>query len=205
MTAFGGTLQDGNGTGLAINGAGTLTLTGTNNSYQRRHDDQRRRAQGGCGQCALAQFRRVGHNGGTLDVTGFAQTVNSLTVGSLGTLNLTVGNLLTTSSNSTASLAGTLNLSGTVTRAGRIDQLRLAQPRQQLQQRYAQRQPVCRGELPVGVHCQPNSSCWPRPAERPLGRSASGSWSVGPWSPSSAPNGRGQTAILNNAVAANLR
>ena len=49
-------------------------------------------------------------SGGTLDVTGFAQTVNSLTVGSLGSLNLTIGNLLTSSG--PASLSGSLNLFG---------------------------------------------------------------------------------------------
>ncbi len=50
-------------------------------------------------------------NGGTLDATGFAQTVKSLTVGSLGTLNLSVGNVLT--STNFGSLSGTLNLFGT--------------------------------------------------------------------------------------------
>ena len=34
-------------------------------------------------------------NGGTLDATGFVQTVKSLTIGSLGSLNLTIGNPLT--------------------------------------------------------------------------------------------------------------
>ncbi len=33
--------------------------------------------------------------------------------------------------------------------------------------------------------------------------STSGNWSVGPWTTPSAPNGRGQAAVLNNAVAAN--
>jgi len=50
-------------------------------------------------------------NGGTLDVTGSSQMINSLTVGSLGSLNLTIGNLLT--STGVASLNGVLNLFGT--------------------------------------------------------------------------------------------
>ena len=50
-------------------------------------------------------------NGGTLDVTaGFANQVQSLAVGPQGTLNLAIGNLL--SSNGSVSLGGTFNLSG---------------------------------------------------------------------------------------------
>jgi len=47
---------------------------------------------------------------GTLDTGGFAQTVSSLTMGSLGTLNLHAGDILTSST--TPSFAGTLNISG---------------------------------------------------------------------------------------------
>ena len=47
---------------------------------------------------------------GTLNATAFAQTFQSLAVGSSGALNLALGNLLT--STGTASFAGALNISG---------------------------------------------------------------------------------------------
>ncbi len=49
-------------------------------------------------------------NGGTLDVTSGSSTVQSLTIGSLGSLDLTIGDILT--STGSASLGGTLNLAG---------------------------------------------------------------------------------------------
>ena len=49
-------------------------------------------------------------SGGTLDTSGYANTVNSLTISS-GGLNLGVGNLL--SVNNAAALGGTINVSGT--------------------------------------------------------------------------------------------
>ncbi len=49
-------------------------------------------------------------SGGTLDAAGFVQTVKSLAVGSSGSLDLAIGNLLT--STNAASLNGTLNLFG---------------------------------------------------------------------------------------------
>ena len=50
-------------------------------------------------------------SGGTLDVSGFANTVASLNITNSGTLNLGLGNTL--ASNGTAALNGTLNVSGT--------------------------------------------------------------------------------------------
>ena len=50
--------------------------------------------------------------GGALDATGFAPDVGPLTVNAGGTLNLSVGDLLT--SNGAASFGGTLNLFGAV-------------------------------------------------------------------------------------------
>ena len=49
-------------------------------------------------------------SGGTLDTSGYANTVSSLTISS-GGLNLGVGNLL--SVNNAAALGGTINVSGT--------------------------------------------------------------------------------------------
>ena len=59
---------------------------------------------------ALSPTSAVTVNGGTLDVSGNAQSIQSLSVGSLGTLNLGVGNLLSVSGS--AGLAGTLDIIG---------------------------------------------------------------------------------------------
>ena len=58
-------------------------------------------------------------SGGTLDATGFPQKVGGLAVGSLGTLDLTIGTVL--SSTGADSLGGTLNLYGSLT--GGTDEL----------------------------------------------------------------------------------
>jgi hypothetical protein len=49
-------------------------------------------------------------SGGTLDASGYANTVKSLTMTSAGTLDVGIGNLLTC--RNAATLGGTLNLSG---------------------------------------------------------------------------------------------
>ena len=49
---------------------------------------------------------------GTLDATNSPQSVYSLSVGSAGTVNLEIGNLLTSNALSTDSFGGTLNLLG---------------------------------------------------------------------------------------------
>ena len=56
---------------------------------------------------ALTPNPAVTVNGGTLDVTAYPQTVQSLTVSPLGTLNLSVSNLLTDPG---GHFAGTLNV-----------------------------------------------------------------------------------------------
>ena len=62
------------------------------------------------GAYVLSATSAVTVNGGTLDVSGNAQSIQSLSVGSLGTLNLGVGNLLSVSGS--AGLAGTLDIIG---------------------------------------------------------------------------------------------
>ena len=59
---------------------------------------------------ALSPSSAVSISGGTLDISGFANTVQSLSISS-GGLNLGVGNLL---SSSAVSLAGTVNVAGSV-------------------------------------------------------------------------------------------
>ena len=53
--------------------------------------------------------------GGTLSASSFAETVGPLTVGSLGSLNLTIGDILT--STGSANFGGTLNLAGNLSEA----------------------------------------------------------------------------------------
>ena len=57
---------------------------------------------------ALPASSAVAVTAGTLDVSGFAQTVRSLNMGGAGFLNLSVGKLLT--STGTSAFAGTLNV-----------------------------------------------------------------------------------------------
>jgi autotransporter-associated beta strand protein len=59
----------------------------------------------------LSSASAINVSAGTLDVSGYADTIPSLTVGSAGAMNLGIGNLLTDTG--TATFAGTLNLSGT--------------------------------------------------------------------------------------------
>ncbi len=94
--------------GLLKTGSGSLTLGGAN-TYTGGTTITAGTLKAGAAN-TLSPNSAVTISGGTLDVTGFAQTVNSLTVGSLGSLNLTIGNLLTSSG--PASLSGSLNLFG---------------------------------------------------------------------------------------------
>ena len=62
------------------------------------------------GSNVLSSASAVAVNGGTLNVSGNAQSIQSLSMGSLGTLNLGVGYLLSVSGS--AGLAGTLDIIG---------------------------------------------------------------------------------------------
>ena len=106
---FGGVISDGptNKTALTVSG-GTLTLAGVNTFSGTTSVTGGMLAAGTLG--ALSASSDVTITGGTLSTRAFAQTVNSLTVGAEGTLNLYIGHLLTATNLS--SLDGTLTLSG---------------------------------------------------------------------------------------------
>ena len=106
--AFAGTISDGaSKTSLVMNG-GTLTLTGSNTYSGTTVVDSGLLHANALG--ALSSTSDVTVTGGTLDSGSFARTIYSLTMGSLGTLNLHVGDVLTATN--TSIIDGTLNLSG---------------------------------------------------------------------------------------------
>jgi len=114
-TTFGGTIQDGlssGGTGqvaLEVDG-GTWTFTG-NNTYSGPTT-----VSGGVLRAdavgTLSPNSDATISGGTLDAGNFIQTVKSLTIGALGTLNLYVGDILTISGTADFGF-GSLTLSNT--------------------------------------------------------------------------------------------
>jgi len=108
-TVFSGVITDGptNKTALAIS-ACTLELSGAN-TYSGSTSITAGTLRGGAA-FALSASSDVSITGGMLDTRAFAQTVNSLTMGSGGALNLYIGHLLTATNHS--SLNGTLTLSG---------------------------------------------------------------------------------------------
>ena len=91
------------------NAAATLTLTNSQNNYGGPTTVSAGVLSAGTAN-ALSPNSAVTVNGGTLDVSGYAQQIQSLNVGSLGTLNLGVGYLLSVSGS--AGLAGTLDIIG---------------------------------------------------------------------------------------------
>ncbi len=106
----GGAVFSGNITGsggLTKTSAGLLELDG-NNTFQGATVVQAGTLLAGAAN-ALSPSSGMTVNGGTLDARNFTQTVKSLTIGSLGTLNLTIGDPLI--STNFGSLNGTLNRS----------------------------------------------------------------------------------------------
>jgi autotransporter-associated beta strand protein len=109
-TTFSGVLQNSGGTaaplGLTKVGSGTFTLASTN-AYSGLTTVQSGVLYLGA---AGAMPGPVSVTGGTLDLTGFAQTIASVSIGNLGTLDLGFSNLI--ASAGTDIFGGTLNLSG---------------------------------------------------------------------------------------------
>jgi autotransporter-associated beta strand protein len=96
---------------LVFNGLGTQVLSGVNNVYSGSTNVAAGTLVAGATN-ALSPNSAVNVSGGTLDVSGYGQTIPSLNV-SAGTLNIGLGNVLTVTG--AASFGGTLNISsGTV-------------------------------------------------------------------------------------------
>ncbi len=113
-TVFDGTLnQTGNGAwGLTKVGGGTFTVANVQ-SYSGPttvNAGTLKAAVAG----AIPAVSAVSVTGGALDVTAAPQTVGSLSIGSLGSLDLALGNVLTSSGTAAFNSGSTLNLSGSV-------------------------------------------------------------------------------------------
>jgi fibronectin-binding autotransporter adhesin len=109
-TTFGGTLQDGfSQTSLTLNGSGRLTLAG-NNTYSGSTTVNAGILSAGATN-AFSPNSPVTVNAGVLDATAGSQSVAALTIGSSGSLNLYVGNVLTSNGAATFAMGSTLNIS----------------------------------------------------------------------------------------------
>ena len=109
-STFSGILQNTSGIlNIVKSGSGILTLNGFS-SYSGTTTINGGTLLAGAAD-VLSPLSAMSLVSGTLDVSGYPNMVQSLSVGSGGTLDLGIGNVLT--SLGTASLGGTLNISGT--------------------------------------------------------------------------------------------
>ena len=111
-TTFSGTILSGGTNGaisLVISGTGTQVLSGAN-TYSGPTLITAGTLRAGTA-FALSASSDVTITGGVLDATGGSQTVNSLTVGAAGSLNLYIGDVLAIGGSATFDPGSTLNLS----------------------------------------------------------------------------------------------
>jgi autotransporter-associated beta strand protein len=180
------------GGGLAKAGSGTLSLLGVN-TYSGATTISAGVLQAGASN-ALSASSAVTINGGALDATAFAQTVQSLTVRSSGALDLSLGNLLT--STNYGSLAGAFDLFGTT--GGSVELISFPA---QFSGSFSTANGIPSGYLlqyePTQLDLVPvGPATWV---------AASGNWGVGAnWNTGTAPNAAGETAIFSasNSTAA---
>ena len=195
-TTFSGSLQDGaGGLNLTMNGSGTLTLTGVN-TYSEATTINAGVLKGGRGRCLLAPFQCRGHGRHARCQQLAAVDLLALR-GAAGAVNLTVGNLLTTNTND--AFGGTLNLSGATAAGAELISYGS----------YSGSQFTTvdiNGNVLPGSYLVYTANAVDLPGSPSSGTAAwasgAGNWSVGPWSPNTAPTKAGNTAILNNSSSA---
>ena len=120
---FGGTIASSNSAGLTKLGSGELTLAGNNRYIGTTTIEAGVLAAGAVN--ALSGKSAVTISGGTLDVSGFANTVASLNITGSGSLNLGLNNdtpVLLTVSNA-ATLGGTIDVSASGTQSQGVYEL----------------------------------------------------------------------------------
>jgi autotransporter-associated beta strand protein len=112
-TTFSGVIANGTASGSLIKaGTGTLTLAGS--STYSGPTTISAGVLNAAGAFTLSPNSAVAINGGALNVTAGPQTVASLSVGSLGSLDLYLGNLLASTGTAGFASGSTLNLSGSI-------------------------------------------------------------------------------------------
>ena len=183
-----------NGTvALVKTGSGTQYLSGSN-TYTGGTTVNAGVLAAGAGNAPSA-LSNVYVTGGTLDATNSPQSIYSLSVGAAGALNLAIGNLLTSNVLSTDSFGGTLNLFGNA--AAGVELISYGGYTGGFTTVDLNGNPLPTNQLVYGANALNLLAQSTGPATWATG---SGNWSVGPWSTPSAPNGRGQAAVLNNAA-----
>jgi fibronectin-binding autotransporter adhesin len=148
------------------------------------------------GANTLSPSSAVAVNNGILDVTSGPQTVSSLAIGSLGTLNLYIGNLLTSTGTASFAAGSTLNISGQIV----IPDLLMTYSG--LAHGTFSNVSYNGGALPPLDQLSYISGMLEIVNAPTL--SASGNWSTGNWSGGKAPNGPGQGAELSTSNTAQL-
>jgi fibronectin-binding autotransporter adhesin len=177
--------------GMTKIGVGTLTLAGASN-YSGATTVLAGALSAGT-MNAFSPNSAVTVAGGTLDASAFGQSVPSLTMGSLGSLNLGIGNPLVV--NGQANLAGTLNVLGST--SGSVD----------LANYTSYSGSFSTANVPGGYKLSYTPSQLDLDAissGAPTWQFAtSGNWSdASKWSTSSVPNGAGQIAVIGAATTA---
>ena len=190
--------------GASVNNAGTLAITGSltgSNAYSGLMQlDAGGMLKAGAVN-ALAPNSNLAINGGTLDASAYPQTIGALTVGSLGSLNLSTSNLLTGLGATSFASSSTLNLFGAIGTFPDTLMTYAGAPSGTFSN-----VSFNGGSLPAADKLAYNSGALEIVSAGPSAwaLAQTGNWSVGAnWS-GPVPDGAGQGAVLNQATSAAL-